>query len=209
MTTEQQLGYRAIYDILSRFSTELNKANSLTDIKLILQNNIRYFFSCGVYRITYFQQNQFVFYTITGETPAVVTGTYQLLWDVEKLLFYEGLPLRLNSAKHSAILKNLPCKTPVDKLCGWKLNYSDDAGILLMILADEENPFSRKQIPLLKMISEMLFAKMQLIILLQTVQKNEADITVTNKQLEESNATIAELVNAEKKIIKERTPELT
>ena len=36
----------------------------------------------------------------------------------------------------------------VDKLWGWKLNYSDDAGILLTILTDEKRPFSRKHIPL-------------------------------------------------------------
>lgn len=140
MNTEPQQECCTLYDSLSHFSVELNKANSLSDIQLILQNNIRHLFSFCVCRISYFQQNNFVCYTITSETPAVVTGTYQLLWDVEKLLFYEGLPLRLNAKEHGVILNNLPYSN-VDKLWGWKLNYTDDAGILLTILADEENPF--------------------------------------------------------------------
>ncbi len=209
MPTDPQLEYRTIDDNLSRFSVELNKANSLSDVQLILQNNIKHLFGSCVCRMTYFQQNNFVCYTITNETPAVVTGTYQLLWDVEKLLFYEGLPLRLNAGEHGAILKNLPYKQPVDKLWGWKLNYTDDSGILLTILADEENPFSRKHIPLVKMICEMLFTKMRLTLLLQAIQKSEAELMHTNQQLEESHATISELVSTQEEIVEVRTLELT
>jgi signal transduction histidine kinase len=209
MTTESQLEYRVIYDSLSHFSIELNKANSLSDIQQILQSNLKGLFNFCVCRITYFQQNNFVCYSITSETPAVVTGTHQLLWDVEKLMFYEGLPLRLNRTEHAAILNNVPCQTSVDKLWGWKLNYTDEAGILLTILADNEKPFLRKHIPLVKMISEMLFTKMRLILLLQTVQKSEAELMLTNKQLEASHATISKLVNTQEKIIEERTQELT
>ena len=168
MITNPPQEYRVIYDNLSQFTIELNKANSLTDIQLTLQNNIKYLFNCSVCRITYFQQNNFVCYTITNETPAVVTGTHQLLWDVEKLLFYEGLPLRLNMNEHASILQNLPYNNEVSQLWGWKLNYRDDAGILLTILANEEKPFARKHIPLAKMICEMLFSKIRLILLLQT-----------------------------------------
>ena len=209
MITEPQLEYRVIYENLYPFTIELNKANTLTDIQLILQNNLRYLFNCCVCRITYFQQNNFVCYTITNETPAVVTGTHQLLWDVEKLLFYEGLPLRLNINEHETILQNLPYKNGVSNLWGWKLNYRDDAGVLLTILADEERPFSRKHIPLVKMLCEMLFTKMRLILLLQSVQKSEADLTKTNRQLEASHASISELVNTQEKIIDKRTQELT
>jgi len=209
MITEPQLEYRVIYENLYPFTIELNKANTLTDIQLILQNNLRYLFNCCVCRITYFQQNNFVCYTITNETPAVVTGTHQLLWDVEKLLFYEGLPLRLNVNEHETILQNLPYKNGVSNLWGWKLNYRDDAGVLLTILADEERPFSRKHIPLVKMLCEMLFTKMRLILLLQSVQKSEADLTKTNRQLEASHASISELVNTQEKIIDKRTQELT
>jgi len=209
MITEPQPENRVIYDNLSQFTVELNKANSLTDIQLILQNNIKHLFDCCVCRITYFQQNNFVCYTITNEMPAVDTGTYQLLWDVEKLLFYEGLPLRLNVNEHATILHNLPYKNGVNNLWGWKLNYRDDAGILLTILADEERPFSRKHIPLVKMACEMLFTKMRFILLLQSVQINEADLTKTNKQLEASHASISELVNTQEKIIDKRTQELT
>lgn len=175
ITTDPHMQYRVIYDNLSGFSVELNKANSLNDVQLILQNNIHRLFNCCTCRITYFQQNNFVCYTITSETPAVVTGTHQLLWDIEKLLLYEGLPLRLNAVEHSSILQHLPVKTPVDKLWGWKLNYSDDAGILFTVLTEENNPFSRKHIPLVKMVSEMLFTKIRLLLLLQTMQKNEAE----------------------------------
>src|SRR3954470_16227322 len=125
MITESQQEYLVIYDNLSNFTIELNKANSLTDIQLLLQNNIKYLFSCCVFRITYFQQNNFVCYTITNEMSAVVTGTHQLLWDVEKLLFYEGLPLRLNVNEHPNILQNLPYKSDVNYLWGWRLNYRD------------------------------------------------------------------------------------
>ena len=209
MITETHLEYRDLYDSLSHFSIELNKANSLSDVQLILQSSIKYLFGCCVCRITYFQQNNFVCYTITSEAPAVIIGTHQLLWDVEKLLFHEGLPLRLNATEHGPILQKIPCQSKIDKLWGWKLNYSEDAGILVTILADEERPFSRKHIPLVKTISEIMFTKMRLIRLLQTIQKNEADLTLTNKQLEESNATISELVKGQEKIIEERTHELT
>ncbi|TKK68563.1 hypothetical protein FC093_10600 [Ilyomonas limi] len=209
MITDTQLEYRALYDSLSHFSIELNNANSLSDIQLMLQNNIKLLFNCCVCRITYFQQNNFVCYTITNEMPAVITGTHQLLWDVEKLLYYEGLPLRLNATEHGAVLQNIPYKGKIDKLWGWKMNYGDEAGILITILADEERPFSRKHIPMVKTISEMLFTKMRLIHLLQTIQKNEADLRLTNKQLEASNATISELVKGQEKIIEERTRELT
>src|SRR5690242_11574233 len=103
MITENPLDYRDLCDSLSHFSIELNKANSLSNVQLILQNNIKTLFSCSLYRLTYFQQNSFICYTITGETPTVITGTHQLLWDVEKLLFYEGYPLRLNATEHGAI----------------------------------------------------------------------------------------------------------
>src|SRR5207237_2591658 len=119
--------------------------------------------------------------TISNEMSAVVNGTHQLLWDVEKLLFYEGLPLRLNMNEHASILHNLPCKNEVSQLWGWKLNYRDDAGILLRILSNEDKPFARKHIPLAKMICEMLFSKIRLILLLQTVKKNEYDLQLTNK----------------------------
>jgi len=208
MTSEPQLEYRALYESLSRFSVELNKANSLTDVQLILQNNIKHLFSCCVCRITYFQQSNFVCYTITSETPAVVTGTHQLLWDVEKMLFYEGLPMRLNANEHGAILKNIPCKNKVDKLWAWKLDYSDDAGILLTILADDEKPFLRRHIPHVKMISELLFTKMRLLLLLQTMQKNEVDLAAANKQLGDSNATLREPIKAQGKIIDKRAQEL-
>lgn len=209
MLQEQPVEYRVLYENLSRFTIELNKANSLTDVQLLLQNNLKYLFDCCVCRITYFQQNSFVCYTIAIDTPVVVTGTYQLLWEVEKLLFYEGLPLRLNARDHASILQNLPCKVAVKNLWAWKLNYGDDAGILLTILSNDEKTFSRKQIPLAKMICEMLFTKMRLILLLQMVQKSEADLTVTNKQLEESNTTITQLVNTQEIIIDKRTQELT
>src|SRR5947209_6119075 len=125
--------YRVMYDNLTPFTIDHNKANSLTDIQLSLQNNIKYLFNCFLCRITYFQQNNFVCYTITNEKAALVTCTHQLLWDVEKLLFYEGLPLRLNMNEHASILQNLPYKNEVSQLWGWKLNYRDDAGILLTI----------------------------------------------------------------------------
>jgi hypothetical protein len=198
-----------LHNSLSRFSTELNKANSLTDIQIILQNNVKNLFSCFVCRITYFEQNNFVCYTVTNETSTVVTGEKQLLWDVEKLLFCEGLPLRLNVAEHEAILSRIPCESEIDKLWGWKLNYCDDAGILLTILTDEKRPFSRKHIPLIKMIGEMLFTKMRLIHLLQTTQKPEVTPVLTNKQLEESQVVLNELVNMQEKIIDERSQELT
>ena len=209
MTAEPQLEYRSIYDNMSHFSVELNKANSLSDIQLLLQNNIRHLFNCCVCRIAYFQQNNFVCYTVTSEPPAVVTGTYQLLWDVEKLLFYEGLPLRLNASEHGSIIKNLPYKNAVDKLWGWKLNYTDDAGVLVTILADEANPFSRKHIQLVKMVCEILFTKIRLITLLQTIQRNEAELMHTNQQLEASHATISELVSTQEEIVEVRTQELT
>lgn len=209
MITESQVDYRVIYDNLSRLSVELNKANNLTDIQLVLQNNLKYLFSYSVCRITYYQQNNFACYTITNETPAVITGTHQLLWDVEKLLFYEGLPLRLNANEHSAILQKIPCKSAIDKLWGWKLNYSDDAGILLTIMADDERPFLRKHIQLVKMICEMLFTKMRLIILLQAVQKNEAASPAASRQLGESQVAISELRNTPEKIIDKRAQQLT
>ncbi len=209
MLTNPPEEYRVIYDNLSQFTIELNNANSLTNIQLTLQNNIKYLFNCSVCRITYFQQNNFVCYTIANEMPAVVTGTYQLLWDVEKLLFYEGLPLRLNMNEHASILQNLPYNNEVTQLWGWRLNYRDDAGILLTILANEEKPFARKHIPLVKMICEMLFSKIRLILLLQTVQKNEDDLTLTSNQLEESPVIYNEQVNFQEKIIDKRTLELT
>jgi signal transduction histidine kinase len=209
MITNPPQEYRLIYDNLSQFTIELNKANSLTDIQLTLHNNIKYLFNCYVCRITYFQQNNFFCYTISNEMPSMVTGTSQLLWDVEKLLFYEGLPLRLNKHEHASILQNLPNKNDVNQLWGWKLNFRDDAGILLTILANEEKPFSRKHIPLAKMICEMLFGKIRLILLLQTVQKNVDYFTLTNKQLEEGTNTISELVNPQEKVIEKRILELT
>src|SRR5438067_8958095 len=122
MITEPQEEYRARYDNLPQFTIELNKANSLTDVQLVLQNNLKYLFKCLVCRITYFRQNNFVCYTVANEMPAVVTGTHQLLWDVEKLLFSEGLPLRLNINEHASILQNLPYSKEVSELWGWKLS---------------------------------------------------------------------------------------
>jgi len=206
---EPQLEYRTIRDNLSQFTYELNRANSLTDIQLLLQNSLRYLFSCCVCRITYFQQNNFVCYTLTNDTPAVVTGTYQLLWDVEKLLFYEGLPLRLNIVEHASILQNLPHKNEIDKLWGWKLNYSEDAGILLTILASEERPFSRKHIPMVKMLCEMLFTKIRLILLLQNAQRNDAELIFSNNHEEANYATIRELIKMHEKIINKRPDEFT
>lgn len=55
----------------------------------------------------------------------------------------------------------------------------------------------------------MLFTKMRLITLLQTIQKNEAELMYTHKQLEDSHATISELVSTQEEIVEIRTLELT
>ncbi len=205
MIKETDIQYRILYDSLSRFSIFLNKADSLPQIQVCLQQNIKYLYNYSLCRFHFFQQGTYVTYTVSNGVYSVETGNQPFFCELEQHIFDSSLPYHQNTGSEQELFPLAAAK----ETWIWKFEYGANEGMLVMLFSGDNRCFTKEQIPVLKMVSEMLYTKTRMVMLLEEIQQKQQALTKSYQQLEESNHRITELIAMQEKIILRRTKALT
>ncbi len=196
---EIEIQYRILYDSLSRFSIHLNKTKDLTDIHRCLLQNIKYLYNYSQCRFACFHDHHFIQYDLSAFDAEPEAGSNVRLCETEREVFNSGIPYYEKNDK----------ETNGGDVWIWKFEYSTGAGVLVTLRSDSTMRFSKEQIPVLKIASEMLYTKTRMVLLLNDLRQKQEALTDSCRQLEESNKIISTLISTQEKIIEDRTRALT
>ena len=194
MITESNQIFRITYEAFSKFSNNLNRCRTFSEIEECFTVNLKYLFNYHVFRASYHRGNTFVHLdSIKGKTIASVDKIATYL-EHEKLLLEKKIPLKWNNLQ----ALNLPeCFVSVEEespeLWGWNFT-NDNRQIIITVLAGSRKNFSWKDITFLKLVAENLETKLLELCLI--------------KELDEKNKMISVINKHQKEIIKQRTLEI-
>lgn len=208
MSTLNDFKYRIIYEQLSRFSGNLSRTTSFDEIRQCLQRHVKYLFSYQLIRFCFYQQDEYVIFSLTPSEVVWQQGDYGLLYSHERLLKGNSIPVVINDAAvlaQSIELVRLPSTSELIQLWSWNLTLAPESGVIACVFSTESHSFQAADITVLKITLENLYAKIQSIRLIDELNASKRAVDKALLALQEKSNVISELVATQEEVIQQRT----
>lgn len=208
-TTDNKI-FRITYEAFSKFSNSLSKCRSLNDVAACLKINLKYLFNFHIFRVSYHRNNQYIHVMLTAEDCSIQMQSASGYLSYEKLLLAQGIPLHYpigaGENPFPEPYRSLPIVTP--ELWGWNFKIAPDRQIIISLLSDKGQVFTKKDIPFLKMVAECLKSKLLEVCLFEELDAKNKDLSEALAVIHEKNAVISSIVEHQKAVIDQRTREI-
>lgn len=193
ISTENQV-YRVTYEAFSKFSNNLVQCRSLEEVAACFRLNLKYLFNCHAFHAIYRRNGTLLKIVTTRSNTGFSFIGEEDLTALEHELFAKKIPFHKPAANHSHWLQTTLAAEEQPELWGWNFSNNNDRQIIVTVLAGTSKKFSKKDIPIVKLVSETLESKLLELLLF--------------KELDDKNAIINKIIEDQKEIIAERTHEL-
>lgn len=208
MSAINDFKYRVIYEQLSRFSGNLSRTTSFDEIRQCLQRHVKYLFNFQLIRFCFYQQDEYVVFSLTPSEVVWQQGDCALLYSHERLLKGNSIPVVINDAALLAQSVELVAFPPTDEpvqLWSWNLTLAPESGVIACVFATESQAFLSADVTVLKITLENLYAKIQSIRLIDELNSSKKAVDKALLALQDKSNVISELVATQEEVIQQRT----
>ncbi len=199
--------FRIVYDALARFTTSINKCETINQIKDALNISLKYLFNC--YGLRFNVECADKSYIINTDDKF---KTANKRFSFEEEVFNKRMPIVLEN--DHVIKDKLKDELPsdvladLDSIWSWPFTLSGDNVMVASVFSSEAQRFKKSDIPVLRIVCESLFPRIKNLNLLEEITESKEQLQIALEKVEEKNLLISKLVSRQDKIIELRTDEL-
>ncbi|HSJ68516.1 MAG TPA: hypothetical protein VK921_12605 [Anditalea sp.] len=184
--------YRILFEAINKFSIAVFNAKGSEEVSLILRKRIKYLINCIGFEYYFISDAYAEMYSVT--TGSQIKSLSALdSWMLE--LFHTGLPYYNTEEEDNKIRE----------IRGWSFRKHENFGSIIVIKSDQHAPFTNRYITMVKLINEILCAKVSNNRLIEElgekkskieslVLEQEQLIERRTKNLKESNQNLTQLI---------------
>ncbi|MDJ1485190.1 hypothetical protein QNI16_32120 [Cytophagaceae bacterium YF14B1] len=211
MSNPLEFRYRLVYESLAKLTTHLNHSETLDEVQHCLQRHLKYLFDSQLVRFGYYQDGQYIIYSVFKAESRLETGSTKIFWEHEHILQKQEIPVVLDNLSNLDVRAEtypIPLKEVCDKIWGWHFPFGTASGMVVSVFSGENKLFSQTDIPVLKIVSESLYSRIFTICLIQELDQRKQDLLIALEDVQEKNRIVSDLVHKQEEIIQQRTHEL-
>lgn len=191
--SKEETHYRVLFEAINKFSIAVFNAYGTEEVLQILKTKIKYLINCS----------EFEFYYLAGHNVEKFCGSAAessslFLYDLAPWMFElynTGIPYYYLEGKGETVTETR----------GWSFRKQEKFGSIIIIKSDQNAPFTNRYITMVKLINEILCAKISNYRLIKEldektdkietlVLEQEKLIEARTKKLKESNENLTQLI---------------
>ncbi|MBS9524529.1 hypothetical protein KI659_10930 [Litoribacter alkaliphilus] len=175
MKIDEFIYYKVQFEAINRLSVQLAAINEKIKIVEVLGQQLKYLFNFYSFEYLFIHGNEYNLYSISNQENNYTTGPIS-----EDLLAMMGDGVYEVPSLNSVLDEN----GNIVEERKWLFNTGSNKS-LITLKSVETNPFSIKSIPLVKLVHELISAKLLNLGLLAELGKKNGEITKLNREQEE------------------------
>lgn len=189
----EEIHYRVLFESINKFSIAVFNAYGSNEVLQILKTKIKYLINCSWFEFYYLSGDNVEKFCV-AEAESTNLSIYDVApWMLE--LYHSGLPYHHVEEKGETVTETR----------GWSFRQHEGFGSLIIIRSDQNAPFTNRYVTMVKLINEILCAKLNNYRLIRELdEKNnkieslaleqEKLIETRTKKLKESNQNLTQLI---------------